>query len=148
MEQNKSISFELHKTSLMIKRRLDREVPCDPSTTGHHGRIIGFIYENRDRDIFQRDIEKEFNIRRSTATNTLKLMEKNGLITRVSVESDARLKKIELTEKAYDFHHVICSCFKNLEKTLAEGISSAELEVFFSVLEKVNDNLKEEDADA
>ena len=39
-----------------------------------HGWIIGFLYNNRDRDIFQKDVETEFSIGRSTVTNILKLM--------------------------------------------------------------------------
>ncbi len=37
---------------------------------------------NEGKEIFQKDIEAEFNIRRSTATGILKLMEKNGFINR------------------------------------------------------------------
>ena len=46
------------------------------------GWIIDYIYDRGNDPVFQRDIEKEFTIRRSTATELLKLMEKNGLITR------------------------------------------------------------------
>jgi DNA-binding MarR family transcriptional regulator len=44
--------------------------------------IIGFLDMNEGKEIFQKDIEAEFNIRRSTATGILKLMEKNGFINR------------------------------------------------------------------
>ena len=64
-----------------------------------HGWIIGFIYENASRDIFQKDIEAEFSIAKSTVTGILKLMEKKGYIIRESVAWDARLKKLALTEK-------------------------------------------------
>lgn len=145
MEQDKSISFELHRTSKLIKRYLDGTKTIELPTAAH-GRVIGFI-ANRDCDVFQRDIEKEFNIRRSTATNILKLMEKNGLITRESVSQDARLKKIHLTEKAYELHEAVVENFKKLEEKLRCDISQDELDVFFSVLNKVNQNLKEDDAD-
>ena len=35
--------------------------------------------------MFQRDVEAEFNIRRSTATGILQLMEKNGFLLREPV---------------------------------------------------------------
>lgn len=148
MEPNRAIFFEMQKTSRIIKRHLEREKSkrSIDKSTGNHGRIIGFICTNRERDIFQRDIEKEFNIRRSTATNVLKLMEKNGLITRESVDYDARLKKIVLTQKAYDIHKTVCADFAAFEERLARGISQHELNVFFGVLDKVKSNLKEDDA--
>ncbi|MCM1543775.1 MAG: MarR family transcriptional regulator [Ruminococcus sp.] len=144
MEEKKSVSFELHRTSKLIKRRLDGEKPINMPTAAH-GRIIGFI-ANENRDVFQRDIEKELNIRRSTATNILKLMEKNGLLTRESVSSDARLKKLVLTEKAQELHEAVLENFKTLEEKLRRGISQQELDIFFNVLDKLNQNLKEDDA--
>ncbi|MCD8025604.1 MAG: MarR family transcriptional regulator [Clostridiales bacterium] len=58
-----------------------------------HGWIIKYLYINRENDIFQKDIEAEFAIARSTVTSILKLMEKKNYIRRISIESDARLKK-------------------------------------------------------
>ena len=112
--------------------------------TGNHGFIIGFIYENRDRNVFQRDIEKEFNLRGSTVTNMLNLMEKNGLIVRQSVDGDKRLKKIVLTGKALEIQQLVISDFELLEKTISKGIDEKDLDVFFSVLSKINSNIKEE----
>ncbi len=46
----------------LIKRCMDDGMP--PETTGMQGWIIGFLHRNEDRDMFQRDVEAEFNIRR------------------------------------------------------------------------------------
>ena len=61
--------------------------------TAMHGWILGYLCRNEHKDIFQKDIEAEFKICRSTVTNILKLMEKKGYIKRESVPYDARLKK-------------------------------------------------------
>ena len=65
-----------------------------------HCWIIGFVEEREyiGLDTFPKDIEKEFSINRSTTSEMLKLMCKNGMITREEVDYDARLKKIVLTE--------------------------------------------------
>ena len=96
MEHRDEIGFQVRTLSNLIKRLVDqtafqgRERPA----TGMHGWVIGYLYENRNRDVFQRDLQEQFSIRRSTVTGILQLMEKNGLITRQSVDEDARLKKI------------------------------------------------------
>ena len=148
MKNKRAVFFEIQKTSRIIGRCLERKKnkKSIDKATGNHGRIIGFIFANRDRDIFQRDIEKAFNIRRSTATNVLKLMEKNELIRREGVDYDARLKKIVLTKKAFDIQKTICDDFESLEKKLVEGVSQTDLEIFFKVLDKINENMKEDDA--
>ena len=57
------------------------------------------LYRHREEQVFQRDIEREFSITRSTVTNILQLMERKGYIERRSVPQDARLKKLVLTEE-------------------------------------------------
>lgn len=140
------LSLALHHTSKKIKRFIDSrkmDADCETSTM-NHGRIIGFIYQNQNREIFQKDIEKEFDIRRSTATNTLKLMEKNGLITRQRTDYDERLKKIILTKKANDIIKKVDFEIQETNKVLERNITPEEKEVFFSVLGKIEQNIKEE----
>ena len=144
---HKRLSFELHRSSRLVKRYMDNDASklYIEKMTGTHGWVIGFFYHNRDRDVFQKDFEQEFNIRRSTASNILALIEKNGLITRENVPYDARLKKITLTQKALDVQSVVDKAFENLEDTMRKDISDDELEIFFKVIDKINNNLERTD---
>ena len=107
-----------------------------------HGRIIKYLCENEDKDIFQKDIETLLSVRRSTVTTIIKCMEKNGLITRTSVMSDARLKKLRLTDRARSIHEYVGAEIERTEKLARTGISEEELNCFFSVLDKIKSNLK------
>ena len=148
MEERK-IGFELHRSSRLVKRYMDNDASklYIDKITGTHGWAIGFFYHNRDRDIFQKDFEQEFNIRRSTASNILALIEKNGLITRESVPYDARLKKITLTQNALDIQSIVDKAFEKVEENIKKGISDEELQVFFKVIDKINSNLERNDTD-
>ncbi len=145
--KDRKLGFELHRTSRMVKRYLDGDATklYVDKMTGTHGWAVGYLYDNRHRDIFQRDFEQEFDIRRSTASSILSLMEKNGLITRESVPYDARLKKIVLTDKAVEIQSVVNKSFDRLESTMKKDISQEDLEIFFSVLDKVCNNLERKD---
>ena len=112
------------------------------SLTGTHGWVIRYLYENRDNDIFQRDIEKTFGVRRSTVTSMLQIMEKNGLITRGSVPYDSRLKKITPTEKALELHRQISSEIDAIEAELSAGLSEEEIACFIATVEKIKKNLQ------
>ena len=146
---SRKLGFELHRSSRLVKRYMDNDASklYIDKMTGTHGWAIGFFYHNRDRDIFQKDFEQEFNIRRTTASNILALIEKNGLIKREPVPYDARLKKITLTPKALDVQCVVDKAFEKLEDTIKEGITQEELEVFFRVIDKINSNLERNDTD-
>lgn len=103
--------------------------------------VISYLAENGNKDVYQRDIEKNFSIRRATVSKLINTMEANGLVKRESVVCDARLKKLVLTPLALEIHKTICNVFENYENKMTEGISNEELRVFFSVIEKISGNL-------
>lgn len=142
-DKKRLIGFEIRTVNNLIKRYVQNQKPPElDASTGVHGWALRFFYENRGKDIFQRDFEERFSIRRSTATNMLKLMEKNGLIERASVDYDARLKKITLTDKAIEIHKRILKNIDSCEREISRGISREELDVFFSVVDRIKANLE------
>ncbi len=143
MAKEKMVGFEIRTLNNLIKRYMDAKRPLElDCLTGIHGWALRYFYENREKDVFQRDFEERFSIRRSTATNMLKLMEKNGLINRVSVDYDARLKKIVLTKKAVEINKMIINDIEKCEKKIKNGISDEELGAFFNTLDKMRTNLE------
>lgn len=69
-------------------------------------------------------------------------MEKSGYIRRESVDHDARLKRIVLTEEAMVLHREIHRLFDEYDKSLVEGLSEEELDVFFRVMDKIKYNIE------
>ena len=129
------------KLSNKLRRKLDTLFPKQ-EFSGSQGRTLHFLLA-QNRDIFQKDIEEEYSLRPSTATELLKQMEKNGLIVREPVSYDNRLKKIVLTEKALLYRQQVVKDLTDLEKALVKGIPQKDLEVFFDVMGKMMDNLSE-----
>ena len=141
MEGPKHISYVIRHLYHIMDRNFGSGCCHSDGTTAYHGRIIGYLYGHRDTDVFQRDIENHFGIRRSTVTKVLQAMENNGLITRTAVLSDARLKKLSLTQKALDMHGHFREEIDNFETMLSEGLTAEELESFFNITEKIYNNL-------
>ncbi len=144
MKSDKTIGFEIRALNNQIKRDVEKsKVFQYCRTTGLHGWAIGYFYDNRERDIFQKDFENHFSIRRSTASDILGCMEKNGFIERIPVDYDKRLKKIILTERAVEIHKTIGDDIKKREEKLKSGITDEEMECFFNVLKKLRANLED-----
>lgn len=104
--------------------------------------ILGFLAKNQNQDIYQKTIEENFSITKSTTSKVLKLMEQNGLINRLDVEEDARLKKIVLTEKGYAINESVRNVLEDVEKKALEGFTQEETEQLFSFLGRIRENLK------
>lgn len=103
--------------------------------------IITYLCESDKPNIFQRDIENEFNLSRSTVSTILKELEEQGLIERKSVISDARLKKVEPTETGRLINAACSHAFKKFENQLFEGIEPERIQIFFDVVEKMKQNV-------
>lgn len=143
--ENRAIGFELKILSNMMKRKIAvlKATENAEQLTGMHGWIIGYLYNRRDTtDVFQRDIEAHFTIRRSTATGILQLMEKNGLIYRESVSYDARLKKLVLTPKAIASHEATMKAIYEMEANIKNGLTEEEIEQFFIIIDKIKKNVE------
>ena len=126
---------------MMVSHHLKCKAPKD--ITGQQMNVIMFLKHSysEGKEVFQRDVECNLNIRSSTATGILKTLEKNGYIERVSVPSDARLKKLVLTEKSSALFEKIDPFIKSINDKLMEGLSEEEIEQFFSTIEKLKKNI-------
>lgn len=119
-------------------RRLCGRVLESLSLTGTQGQVLGFVFtESARRDVFQRDIEEEFQIRKPTVTGILKLLEKNGQLRRQSVPGDARLKKIVPTAKARRSYGSILRQLEAIEAALSANLSEREIRSFLRLVDKI-----------
>ncbi len=137
----RSAARYVSKLSNKLRRKLEM-LSSRNEFSGSQGRALHFLLAQTG-DIFQKDIEEEYSIRPSTATELLKQMEKNGLLIREPAPYDNRLKRIVLTDKALVYKDQVVKELTDLEETLVRGIPEEKLEVFFEVIEKMMDNLSE-----
>ena len=144
-QKEKWIGFELKAVNNLIRRNLDvrfAEAGLD-EVSGMQGPILDFVQgKSREKDVVQRDVEREFNIRRCTATVMLQNLEQKGLIVRVPVDHDGRLKKIVITAKAETYQIIIRKQIDIFHEDLEEGLSDGEKEEFLRILGKIEANLQ------
>jgi len=141
------IGFEIRTLNNLLSRKMIASAAKNgvDELTIMHGWIIGYLCRNQDRDIFQRDIETEFSISRSTVTGILKLMEKKGYIVRESVPRDARLKKLVLTELGKEMDERARSSIDALEEEMLGYFSAKEIDGFFAFAAKLRSSLEEKE---
>ena len=105
------------------------------------GWIIGYLYRHSDEDVFQKDLEAEFQMARSTASGILQSMEKKQLIIRESIPRDARLKRLVLTPKGMKFQMEIIDNFARIQKALSADIPEKKLEEFYETADMIRENV-------
>ncbi len=146
--EHKKIGKEIIKVSNIIKRKGEKIIISNNTNeidkvTFANSFIIRYLICNDDKNIYQKDIENEFCLARSTISKVLSLMEEKGIIKREGVSNDARLKKITPTQKAYEIHNIIIKSMNKLEDKLTEIITDEEQRQLFTILEKISSNLND-----
>lgn len=146
-------NMHMGKLIHMLSHEMKRNHPIDKviqdDLTIMQKLILKFILlETMHRDIYQKDIEEEFQIRKSTVTGYVQLLEKNGYLIRESVKEDARKKRLVPTEKAEGVRQAILEDIKINEKRMEKGIPKEDVatckQVLYHVLQNLIEKHKEE----
>ena len=120
----------INKISNRLRRR-SKKIQESIGISGAKGNILNYILvESENHPVYQKEIEEEFGLRPSTATETLKNLEQEELICRVP-ESQAR--KIE---------HILRKEITESEELLLQGITEEERKEFLRIAEKMLRNLE------
>jgi DNA-binding MarR family transcriptional regulator len=149
--KEESIGVELRELNIAILRHMAKNKPkttkdsskhtCAHGANGLQVWVIEYLSQHQDKDIFQKDLEKEFIMRRPTATNFLKKMEQFGLLRRESVAYDARLKKIILTDKALEMQEAMRHRTDEFENLLRGNLTQEEITAFIATVKKIKRNM-------
>lgn len=139
------LGIEMVAVTNMLRRIAFHDVWESDKTkpTGTQQWILSFLWENCDKgDIFQKDLEANFQIRGSTATEILKGMERKGLIIREPVSYDRRAKKISLTDTAIQICEQNKRTILEIEESLSQDFTNKEIDNFFKLLDKIKRNIE------
>ena len=136
----------VHIVSNQLKRRGDH-FETENGLTHMQTHVLRYILlRSLKEEIYQKDIEDEFQIRRSTVTGILQLLEKKGFITRKSVAADGRLKQLVATQKAKILQERIQQDIACTEACMAQNISYEDYRICKRVLAQILRNLTEDAA--
>ena len=121
----------------MLRRAMDTRIAAEvtPELTGVRGMLLGEIIcaNNENRDVYQRDVEQWFHIRRSSVT---------------AIEKDARLKRLAATPKGVAYHDRIRASIDRFEQDLQQGLAPEEMAAARVVLNQVLHNAQSIEAEA
>ena len=138
---NKSVSEEIKKIDNLTIRKIisfTKKEGID-SISPSQIMIIKYLSESK-RGVYQKDLGKNFPLRKSTICGIVKTMQKNGLIKLTNSENDLRSKRIELTDLSKNI-------FKMFDEMIIKDIDSSDLEILFKVCTQIQNNLKGETDD-
>ena len=130
----------------LIQRELDErcKLMAGDMISGVNGLIMGYILR-RGGNVYQRELEDEFGLTRSTISKVVNLMERKGLIERAAAEHDARQRVIILTDAAREMARGLQEEGRRISERLLSGFDEGETDVLAGFIDRMMQNMRRED---
>ena len=119
---------------ILIRIPIKRNTKTSPAQT--HGSS-----SHKDGPVYLRDIERRFGITRSTASKVVDMLVRNGFVERHTGETDARLRRLTLTEKSENLLADIRADHEAMEAVLTKGFTQNEKETMLTYLRRAKINV-------
>ena len=110
------------------------KINADDLQSSHYAFILAICKEPGRS---QEELARELCINKSTVTRNLNYLEEKGYISRNALPSDKRQFSVFPTDKALDVLPQIKSASAQWMSLLSEGIDESEMDIFNSVLERM-----------
>ncbi len=132
-----------------IWHRVLEQRMADLGLTSIQSRMLGYLYfqTRQNKMVFQRELEEEFKIRKSSVTSVLQTLEKKGLVSRDLLPGDARQKVLTVTAEGIEVQETVLERLDLLENMVLDYLSSEEQQMFFTCIKKIETRLKEAEYD-
>lgn len=93
--------------------------------------------------VSQEELSSYLNINEANTARAIKKLEKEGYVIRKRDEKDKRIKRIYLTEKAFEIKPIVLELMNQWEDKMLKSLTSVEREVFIDLLKKVGHSLSD-----
>ncbi len=115
-------------------------ISADDLQTGHYAFVLAIC---RAPGRSQEDLARELCLNKSTVARNLNCLEEKGYITRTPLPNDKRYFSVYPTEKMLAVLPEIKQASREWMTLLSEGIPEEELQIFHSVLERMQERARE-----
>ncbi|MCM1992820.1 MarR family winged helix-turn-helix transcriptional regulator [Oceanirhabdus seepicola] len=129
----------------IIRERINKELQNKLKENGigincGHIWIISLVYLN-DGKIEIKELVRQLEKKKSTVTEMINTLEKNGFLVKYQSTEDKRVYFVETTAKANEMKPLILDIIKGIKNRLLKSFLEEEQEVLNSYLERMVNNI-------
>ena len=125
----------------MLDSKANRDFRKWDLTCSQHA-IIAYLFDHQSVETTQRDLEETFSLKNPTVTGLLNLLEKKGMIQRVTNPKDRRSNIIKLTDKSLALEKQLTASRKMAEDAILKGFTPDEKQQLESFMRRLMDNIQ------
>ncbi len=139
--KGKSLGYTLQQTTRMVKAILQERLKQHKVTVGQFP-ILAHLWE--EEGLTQKALCELIRVEQPTLANTLKRMERDGLIKRIADEDDKRQWRIYLTARALDLKEMLQQESHSVNKIIVGGMNETEQIEFMRLIQIITSTLENE----
>ena len=139
LDSSYNAMMRIHDAAKLYHERMRRLSEQDGLPSSY--RMLIFHLARMNPGVTQLDLVNATHLKPPTVSVTLGKMERDGLVTRQSNESDLRQTLVYLTDKGKAIDDKVRQIHKEGDAVALEGLTKSEIETLSTLLNKVIDNL-------
>ena len=139
--KDESLGYTLHYTNRMAMAILQERIRRYKVAVGQFP-ILVHLWE--EQGITQKALCDLIRVEQPTLANTLKRMERDGLIKRIPDKDDKRQWRIYLTDRALDLKDVLQEESRSVNKIIVGRLNETEQKEFIRLIGIITSNLENE----
>lgn len=128
---------ELVRTAAFAGRAAAEEWVRDSGLTRQQAFALGYLEQNRDRDVIARELAEMSGTTPASVTSLLQGLEERGYITRTASPGDARVKVVRVTDEGVRVVAGFDEAMAAEQRKLFSGLSTAEQDQLIALLERL-----------
>ena len=140
MEQHNHIGTKLKALSTAITQEINRGT-AELGLTGSQSFFLGYLVRHRDRTVYPRDLEREFDFSHPTVSGILQRLQTKGFVTFQPGETDRRCKQVLVTDKAVECHAAVMRQIAQTEARAVAGMQPEEIQELDRLLGMMMNNM-------
>lgn len=142
MEEASQFGIELYILGNLLWRHIGEVIRREglADVTVNHAVVMKYLSEHEE--VYQRDLEAEFQVNRSTITKIMQAMERRGYLRREGDPTDARRKQLVLTKLGQELNLRLRTCVEEANQDVLAAISPQEAETLVTIMGKLRQKLE------
>ncbi|MDK8183343.1 MarR family transcriptional regulator [Paenibacillus sp. UMB4589-SE434] len=135
------LAFVTNRSAKIFAETLEKEFRPYHMT---RSQWIAMYYIYKNESITQRELADKLSIKEPSVVRMLQKMELEGHLRREGIQSDKRIKQLELTDKGVKICLSLMPIAEKFKNETIAGISEQDLRIFKNVLNKMVENASAE----
>jgi DNA-binding MarR family transcriptional regulator len=144
LSRQSSLGYQVNHLARLMAQALRARIAPRGVVPGQFAQLLALYEED---GLSQRELCERVRVEQPTMANTLRRMERDGLVRRLPDPGDGRRAVVMLTERARGLEHALVDSARSVNSDATKDIHDDELGAFMATLARIISNL-EADAEA